>query len=132
MASNNPFVNVKDNVINTKYYFFTERLNKFISHAENQLGIDLSTAATSRVLVGNGQVSPLSVPTPPAGKQWRSWAIITDQTEETMTVEDSDGNVKKITKTVGGDVVLAGNWSDPTKYNTEDMKLYFIGKHKLK
>lgn len=132
LASNNPFVNVKDNVINTKYYFFTERLNKFISHAENQLGIDLSTAATSGVLAGNGQVSPLSIPTPPTGKQWQSWAIITDQTQETMTVEDSDGNVKTITKTVGGDVVLAGNWSDATKYNTEDMKLYFIGKHKLK
>lgn len=132
LANSNPFVNVKDNVINTKYYFFTERLNKFISHAENQLGIDLSTAATSRVLVGNGQISPLIVPTPPTGKQWQSWAIITDQTQETMTVEDSDGNVKTITKTVGGDVVLAGNWSDPAKYNTEDMKLYFIGKHKFK
>lgn len=132
LANSNPFVNVKDNVINTKYYFFTERLNKFIQHAENQPGIDLSTAATARVLVGNGQISPLIVPTPPAGKQWRSWAIITDQTEETMTVEDSDGNVKTITKTVGGDVVLAGNWSDATKYNTEDMKIYFIGKHKLK
>lgn len=132
LANSNPFVNVKDNVINTKYYFFTERLNKFIQHAENQPGINLSTAATSRVLVGNGQISPLIVPTPPAGKQWRSWAIITDQTQETMTVEDSDGNVKTITKTVGGDVVLAGNWSDATKYNTEDMKLYFIGKHKLK
>ena len=132
LANINAFVNAKGTTVNSKYYFFTTRLNKFISHAENQPGINLSTAATAIVLAGDGKIYPLNIPTPPTGEKWQSWAIITKQKQESMTVEDSDGNVKTITKTVGGDVVLAGNWSEPDKYTVENMTLYVIGKHKLR
>lgn len=132
LANINAFVNAQNTIVKSKYYFFTKRLNKFISHAENQPDINLSTAATAEVSAGNGKIYPKSIPDPPTGKKWQSWAIITNQKEETMTVEDSDGNVKTITKTVGGDVVLAGNWSEPDKYTVENMTLYVIGKHKLR
>lgn len=132
LANINPYVNSSGSSFSTKWYFFTERLNKFIAHAENQPGIDLSTAASAQMLAANGRIYPLNVPVPPSGKQWKSWAVITEQTQETMTVEDSEGNVKTITKTVGGDVVLAGNWSDPANYTVEKLTIYFTGKHKLK
>lgn len=132
LASFNPLVTgAYSDLYPLKWYFFTERLNKFVSHAESQAGIDLATATSVNITVYANSVRPVSIPTPPSGKKWASWAIITNQTQQSMTVEDSDGNIKTIYKTVGGDIMLASNVvaDDATP---ESIAVYFAGKHKLK
>lgn len=132
LASFNPLVTgAYSDLYPLKWYFFTERLNKFVSHAESQAGIDLATATSVNVTVYGNSVRPISIPTPPSGKKWASWAIITNQTQQSMTVEDSDGNIKTIYKTVGGDIMLASNVVADNA-TPESIAVYFAGKHKLK
>ena len=132
LASFNPLVTgAYSDLYPLKWYFFTERLNKFVSHAESQAGIDLATATSVNITVYANSVRPVSIPTPPSGKKWASWAIITNQTQQSMTVEDSDGNVKTIYKTVGGDIMLASNVVADNA-TPESIAVYFAGKHKLK
>lgn len=132
LASFNPLVTgVYSDLYPLKWYFFTERLNKFVSHAESQAGINLATATSVNITVYANSVRPVSIPTPPSGKKWASWAIITNQTQQSMTVEDSDGNIKTIYKTVGGDIMLASNVVADNA-TPESIAVYFAGKHKLK
>lgn len=132
LASCNPLVTgTYSDLYSLKWYFFTERLNKFVSHAESQAGIDLATATSVNITVYANSVRPVSIPTPPSGKKWASWAIITNQTQQSMTVEDSDGNIKTIYKTVGGDIMLASNVVADNA-TPESIAVYFAGKHKLK
>lgn len=132
LASFNPLVTgAYSDLYPLKWYFFTERLNKFVSHAESQAGIDLATATSVDIQIYMNSVRPVSIPTPPSGKKWASWAIITNQTQQSMTVEDSDGNVKTIYKTVGGDIMLASNVVADNA-TPENIAVYFAGKHKLK
>lgn len=132
LASFNPLVTgAYSDLYPLKWYFFTERLNKFVSHAESQAGIDLATATSVNIQIYMNSVRPVSIPTPPSGKKWASWAIITNQTQQSMTVEDSDGNIKTIYKTVGGDIMLASNVIADNA-TPESIAVYFAGKHKLK
>lgn len=132
LASFNPLVTgAYSDLYPLKWYFFTERLNKFVSHAESQAGIDLATATSVNIQIYMNSVRPVSIPTPPSGKKWASWAIITNQTQQSMTVEDSDGNIKTIYKTVGGDIMLASNVVADNA-TPESIAVYFAGKHKLK
>lgn len=132
LASFNPLVTgAYSDLYPLKWYFFTERLNKFVSHAESQAGIDLATATSVDIQIYMNSVRPVSIPTPPSGKKWASWAIITNQTQQSMTVEDSDGNIKTIYKTVGGDIMLASNVVADNA-TPESIAVYFAGKHKLK
>lgn len=132
LASFNPLVTgAYSDLYPLKWYFFTERLNKFVSHAESQAGIDLATATSVGIQIYMNSVRPVSIPTPPSGKKWASWAIVTNQTQQSMTVEDSDGNIKTIYKTVGGDIMLASNVVADNA-TPESIAVYFAGKHKLK
>lgn len=109
LASSCGLVRGSDAELKPLLYVFPERLNKFINHVEGKIDVDLSEmtgVAVSVSGVTNDKFTLTSAAFPTDGK---SWAIVTQQTEKSDTVEDETGQVSTQTVYKGGDVLLACN-----------------------
>ena len=98
-----------DESLAAKLYVFDEPLNKFIDTVTGSIGVNLSTIPGYSITVSavnNGQFSVSSSNFVTSGK---SWAICLQQTTETTTVEDDEGNITTQTVQKGGNVLIAQN-----------------------
>ena len=98
-----------DSTLAAKLYIFNQPLNKFIDHVSGSINVDISQLQgqdVSIVLVTPQQFFVSSEEFSSAGQ---AWAICTQQTEVTETVEDEEGNITTQTTQKGGDVLLAQN-----------------------
>lgn len=118
-----------DSSLAAKLYIFDEPLNKFINHVEGSLDIDLSGATAYDITVNAG-VGTFSVTAGAFSQAGKAWAICTQQTERSQTVEDEQGNVTTQTVQTGGDVLVAQNMdfaagdSFPTVHFTKKKEVF--------
>ena len=102
-------VRTPDSSLSARLYVFDQPLNKFIDHVSGALNVDISEMDGQAVSInfnGNGQFYISAFPFTQTGQ---SWAICTQQTEETTTVQDDEGNIIPQTIQKGGDVLVAQN-----------------------
>ena len=103
-------VRPSDLTLRAKLYVFDQPLNKFIDHVSGSINVDVSQLPSQNIAIGysssNGE---FNVTAPDFATSGVAWAICTQQTTVTETVEDEEGNITTQTTQKGGDVLLAQN-----------------------
>ena len=123
-------VRTPNSALAAKLYVFDEPVNKFIDHVEGWTDIDLSGITPQDISVSSVSNGRFSVSAGNFAASGKAWAIVTNQTEETETVEDEEGNITPQTVQNGGDVLIAQNMdvsagqAFPTVYFTKKRKIF--------
>lgn len=110
LASSCGLIRGSDSTLAAKLYVLDERVGKFTTRLSAQpefagvtlpepVDISITTAPGNRFYITSAAFN----------KSGKAWAILTEQTETTETVEDEEGNVTQQTMYSGGEVLLACN-----------------------
>lgn len=110
LASSCGLIRGSDSTLAAKLYVLDERVGKFTTRLSAQpdfadvalpepVDISITTAPGNRFYITSAAFN----------KSGKAWAILTEQTETTETVEDEEGNVTQQTMYNGGEVLLACN-----------------------
>lgn len=110
LAANCAAVRTPQTTTAAKLYIFDEPLNKFIDTAGG-VGIDLSTLPSQSIYFGTSISSNalFTIQSAAFSAGGKAWAIITEQTSETESVETQTGEVTQQTILKGGEVLIAQN-----------------------
>ena len=120
IASNCPAVS--STIYAAKLYFLSEPVNKFAP----KYTTDLSSVPSADITVTqNGKQLTITAGTVPS--DCVAWAIITEQSQTSETVEDDEGNVTTQTIYNGGEVIVASN--TPLTAGATFPALYLTAKH---
>ena len=100
-----------DLTLRAKLYVFDQPLNKFIDHVSGSINVDISQLPSQNIAIGyySSSNGKFNVSPPDFATSGVAWAICTQQTTVTETVEDEEGNITTQTTQKGGDVLLAQN-----------------------
>ena len=120
IASNSPAVN--STIYGAKLYFLSEPVNKFAP----KYTTDLSSVPSADITVTqNGKQLIITAGTVPS--DCVAWAIITEQSQTSETVEDDEGNISEQTIYNGGEIIVASN--TPLTAGATFPALYLTAKH---
>lgn len=122
-------VRTPDSSLSALLYIFDQPLNKFIDHVSGSINVDISQLDGRPVNITQDSAGQFHVSARYLFAAGQSWAICTQQTIETTTVQDDEGNIVTQTIQKGGDVLIAQNMT--FEENADFPTVYFTLKRDI-
>ena len=122
-------VRMPDSSLSALLYIFDQPLNKFIDHVSGSINVDISQLDGRPVNITQDSAGQFHVSARYLFAAGQSWAICTQQTIETTTVQDDEGNITTQTIQKGGDVLIAQNMT--FEQNADFPTVYFTLKRDI-
>ena len=116
-------VRTPDSSLSALLYIFDQPLNKFIDHVSGSINVDISQLDGRPVNITQDSAGQFHVSARYLFAAGQSWAICTQQTIETTTVQDDEGNIVTQSIQKGGDVLIAQNMT--FEQNADFPTVYF-------
>ena len=122
-------VRTPDSSLSALLYIFDQPLNKFIDHVSGSINVDISQLDGRPVNITQDSAGQFHVSARYLFAAGKSWAICTQQTIETTTVQDDEGNIVTQSIQKGGDVLIAQNMT--FEQNADFPTVYFTLKRDI-
>lgn len=122
-------VRTPDSSLSALLYIFDQPLNKFIDHVSGSINVDISQLDGRPVNITQDSAGQFHVSARYLFAAGQSWAICTQQTIETTTVQDDEGNIVTQSIQKGGDVLIAQNMT--FEQNADFPTVYFTLKRDI-
>lgn len=122
-------VRTPDSSLSALLYIFDQPLNKFIDHVSGSINVDISQLDGRPVNITQDSAGQFHVSARYLFAAGQSWAICTQQTIETTTVQDDEGNIVTQSIQKGGDVLIAQNMT--FEENADFPTVYFTLKRDI-
>lgn len=122
-------VRTPDSSLSALLYIFDQPLNKFIDHVSGSINVDISQLDGRPVNITQDSAGQFHVSARYLFAAGKSWAICTQQTIETTTVQDDEGNIVTQSIQKGGDVLIAQNMT--FEENADFPTVYFTLKRDI-
>ena len=122
-------VRTPDSSLSALLYIFDQPLNKFIDHVSGSINVDISQLDGRPVNITQDSAGQFHVSAQYLFAAGQSWAICTQQTIETTTVQDDEGNIVTQSIQNGGDVLIAQNMT--FEENADFPTVYFTLKRDI-
>ena len=122
-------VRTPDSSLSALLYIFDQPLNKFIDHVSGGINVDISQLDGRPVNITQDSAGQFHVSARYLFAAGQSWAICTQQTIETTTVQDDEGNIIPQPIQKGGDVLIAQNMT--FEENADFPTVYFTLKRDI-